>query len=479
MTFNYPQGDDWYLEDKDPQSQHYGRKFHFDFSELNGEEIKDVVKSYVWGNYATQNMAVSGIRNCFSNFKWFNRYAKKVNITTLRDLTNTQICLFMSYLNTVMSERTGKKLSYTAKRHSLNSIKSIIYWCQIHKSKTVPNSEIFTGNEYTGANQKLRIDFIPDEVLMQINNALKTEGNPYLKYGIIILESTGMRIGDLLGLEIDCIQPHLINGYTISWFDHKNRKYHKPMPIHFECVEAVQKLIEATEYLRSECDEQLKNLLFIHKISTGKKIGQIMQISDLTFRNWDKSFIKQNNITDSDGNLYHLTNHQFRRTLGTDMLSKGVNINVIQEVLGHADPATTKRFYADIKDKDRAEAFSNIGIIGNINQLDKSHFDNETERLWFSENKDTKAALCDGYCTKPIINGEVCDRLLKRQKCYTCSRYITTPEYLEYHKQHLAELEFQVEQGSIYSEHYKEHFLPTIETLKIIIERLEELKNGC
>ena len=288
-----------------------------------------------------------------------------------------------------------------------------------------------------------------------------------------------MRIGDLFGLEKDCIKPHLISGYTISWFDHKNRKYHKPLPVRFECVEAVQKLTEITEDLRTECNEQLKNLLFIHRVSKGKKVGQITQIQHETFEFWHKSFVKRHNITNSDGNLYHLTNHQFRRTLGTDMLSKGVNINVIQEVLGHADPLTTKRFYADIKDKDRAEVFNNIGIIGNINQLDKSYFDNETERLWFSKNKDTKAALCDGYCTKPIVNGEICDRLLKRQKCYTCSRYITTPEYLEYHKQHLAELEFQVEQGEIYGEHYKEHFLPTIETLKIIIERLEELKNGC
>lgn len=287
-----------------------------------------------------------------------------------------------------------------------------------------------------------------------------------------------MRIGDLLNLEKDCIKPHLISGYTISWFDHKNRKFHKSLPVRYECVEAVKKLAEITEQLQLECDERLKNLLFVHRVLHSEKVGQIMQVQHVTFKFWYKSFIKRNNVTDSDGNLYHLTTHQFRRTLGTDMLSKGVNINVIQEVLGHSDPSITKRFYADIKDKDRAEVFSNIGIIGNINQLEKSHFDNETERVWFNENKDTKAALCDGYCTKPIVNGEICDRLLKRQKCYTCSRYITTPEYLEFHKRHLAELEFQVEQGEIYGEHYKEHFLPTIETLKIIIERLEALKNG-
>lgn len=88
------------------------------------------------------------------------------------------------------------------------------------------------------------------------------------------------------------------------------------------------------------------------------------------------------------------------------------------------------------------------------------------------------AGLCDGYCTKPVTDGNICPRLLKRQKCYTCSRYITTPEYLEAHKQHLANLEKQLEEGAIYGEHYAEHFIPTIEVLKFIIERLEGLQNG-
>lgn len=97
----------------------------------------------------------------------------------------------------------------------------------------------------------------------------------------------------------------------------------------------------------------------------------------------------------------------------------------------------------------------------------------------FKANKDKcVAGLCDGYCTKPVTDGNICPKLLKRQKCYTCSRYITTPEYLEAHKQHLANLEKQLEEGAIYGEHYAEHFIPTIEVLKVIIERLEGLQNG-
>ncbi len=73
-----------------------------------------------------------------------------------------------------------------------------------------------------------------------------------------------------------------------------------------------------------------------------------------------------------------------------------------------------------------------------------------------------------------INNGEVCDRLLKRKKCYTCSRFITTPEYLENHKNYLNELEYQIE-NNIYGEHYAEHFKPTIVVLREIIAKLEEL----
>ena len=60
-------------------------------------------------------------------------------------------------------------------------------------------------------------------------------------------------------------------------------------------------------------------------------------------------------------------------------------------------------------------------------------------------NKDKcVAGLCDGYCTKPVTDGNICPRLLKRQKCYTCSRYITTPEYLV----RLEEFEIQMNKDS-------------------------------
>lgn len=480
---NRPDGDVWNIVDNDKDSQHYGRNFKFDFSYISSKEIKDVVKDYVWQNYRVGNKTLSRLYGEVNSwFKHFIKYADAKTITSLNSLDNVVIDEYVSYLHTTLSDKTNKPLSYNYQKVCLDVLKSVIRWCQLHRPNDVPTIEIFTGSEYIGINRKVKIDFIPDDVVAQINEALKAEENPYLKYGIIILQSTGMRIGDLLKLRIDCIKPHLISGYTIEWTQHKGRKDKAPMPVRSECVAAIEKLIEVTEPLRNEAIERDKDNLLIYRYlkgsQYGKYNGKVATPTSSAFSYWFDTFIKRNNIKDANGDYYNLTSHQFRRTLGTDMLSKGTNINVIQQVLGHSDPSVTKRFYADVKDKERAEVFKSVGVIGNINQIQSSVFDNVSEFEWFKANKDKGACMCDGYCTKPVVDGKICDRLLKRQKCYTCSRYITTPEYLEAHKKHLANLEKQLEEGAIYGEHYAEHFIPTIEVLKVIIERLEGLQNG-
>lgn len=482
MKNSRPRGDGWNIVDNDRESQYYRKNFKFDFSCIGSEEIKDVVKDYVWQNHRTGNNTLSKVYGDLSLFHHFNAFAEARRISSFKELANTDIDHFVSYLHTTISEHTQKPLKYKTQKSILDTVKSIIHWCQIHRPEMVPDREIFTGNEYTGVNRKLKIDFIPDETLAKINEALKTEENPYIKYGIVILQSTGIRIGDLLKLRIDCIKPHLISGYTMTWFDHKNRRERQPMPVRTECVQAVEKLIESTKEVREKAEGSIKKNLFIGVIKRRNQneshIGEIATISPVTFLWWLQCFIRDNNILDANGELYNLTAHQFRRTLGTDMLSKGTNINVIQQVLGHSDPSVTKRFYADVKDKERAEIFKGIGVIGNINQLDASVFGSVIEMEWFKANKDKDACMSDGFCTKPVVDGQICDRLLKRQKCYTCSRYITTPEYLEAHKTHLSSLERQIAEGAIYGEHYAEHFRPTIEVLKVIIERLEVLQNG-
>lgn len=473
---NYPSTDVWRLADRDPDSQNYRQDYKFDFTFFESDEIKTVAKEYIWTHYRTGNRIPKGLRESLWRFKYFDAFCRQNDVQSLRNLDNGLMDDFRSFLRVYLSPATGKNLSYCYQSNCFSAVKTLVDWCRVFLPSAVPEKQIFTGSEYTRVHDRLKIEFIPDEILQAVNVALKIEDNPYLKYGIIILECTGMRVGDLLLLQTDCISEHPISGHTISWFDHKNRKSRDNMLIPQECKQAVDCLLAVTESARGNADELEKRRLFIYQPTIGTHKKPIITVSKQVFTKWCRDFGEKHGIRDSGGNIFKLTSHMFRRTLATDMISKGMNLKVIQEVLGHTSPATTKKYYADVKDADRAEMFSRIGILGNIRQVGDTEIPDQTELAWFRGNCAGKARLSDGYCTLPIQDDKPCGHFLSQQKCYLCSRYITTLEDLNAHRQHLTELQEMLD-SNIYGAHYAAHIVPVTLALKEIICRLEELQD--
>lgn len=106
-----PDGDVWNIVDNDSDSQHYGRNFKFDFSYISSEEIKDVVKDYVWQNYRVGNKTLSTLYNEISSYFWlFIQYCRSRKIDTLRDLDNVDVDNYISFLRTYISDKTSKKI---------------------------------------------------------------------------------------------------------------------------------------------------------------------------------------------------------------------------------------------------------------------------------------------------------------------------------------------------------------------------------
>lgn len=138
-----PDGDVWNIVDNDKDSQHYGRNFKLDFSYISREEIKDVVKDYVWQNYRVGNKTLSRLYGEVNSwFKHFIKYADAKRITSLNSLDNAVIDEYVSYLHTTLSDKTNKPLSYNYQKVCLDVLKSVIRWCQLHRPNDVPTIEI-------------------------------------------------------------------------------------------------------------------------------------------------------------------------------------------------------------------------------------------------------------------------------------------------------------------------------------------------
>ena len=128
MLNKQPAGDLWHLKDNDSESQHYGKTFHFDFSYIHSEEMKFVVKDYVWQNWKTGNKSLNGLCTDINKTCYFAGFAAQHKIDSFRELDNSKVDLFLSYLRTVISSRTKKPLSYVFQKSCLDTEKSIIAW---------------------------------------------------------------------------------------------------------------------------------------------------------------------------------------------------------------------------------------------------------------------------------------------------------------------------------------------------------------
>lgn len=470
------------VKDNNVASKNYNRTYTFSFEFISDRYNKDLVESYFIYELENNDIRIVSLHRYFILFKNVYGFFEANEVLQFKNMCSYDVDNMVAYIN-LLNKKEGGSYSIRSKRDMLMIVKHIISWGRIHMPKYVPQKEIFTGNEFP-APARNDVRYIPDFVLSQINNALRYENDPYLKYGIIVLETAGLRRSELLRLTIDCIKKHPVSGYYLEWFDYKKQK-RNIIPINQICVDAINKLIEETAILREQASDDIKKYIFLRKRMRFNK-NEIIRLPDESFTTMLNGsvvhgkikypgFIHRHNIVDNCGYLYPISARQFRRTLASDMFSKGVNIKVIQEVLGHANPQTTKMYYAEEKDSDRINTFNSIGIIGDIRSIGEIQICDRDDLLWFKENYQTKARLCDGYCTAPIKDGKICDRLIKRYSCYSCKRYITTPEYLKYHKEHLAELEEELALN-IYGEHYAKHIYPTIEILREIIKRLEDMQ---
>lgn len=372
-----------------------------------------------------------------------NKESKRTNKTINRILST--IHMFYQF-EADMQEIDNPILMHDINR-PFNAFKGIL---EHAKSDNKTKQSIFKVKE-----SDYKINLVTDDE-MELFLSRLDKRRDILLYKMLYL--TGARIQEVLDLEIDSVplpdMSQLVGCFRQIKSKGKTRDLYVPMSL----------IKELDDFIMEERNLIDTDHSYIFVSEQKRQLGK-----QLTYR---AAYDKLKKVQEEIGVDFNF--HDLRHTFCSNLVQSG-----IQQVLGHSDPSVTKRFYADVKDKERAEVFQSVGVIGNINQIQSSVFDNVSEFEWFKANKDKcVAGLCDGYCTKPVTDGNICPRLLKRQKCYTCSRYITTPEYLEAHKQHLANLEKQLEEGAIYGEHYAEHFIPTIEVLKFIIERLEGLQNG-
>lgn len=282
--------------------------------------------------------------------------------------------------------------------------------------------------------------FIPETVLEQLNRHLD-QLPPQLMRMILVLEETGLRIGELLLLALDCIEQDIKGDWFLRFTSWKMRK-EQVIPISRELAGVIQ---EQREYIQTVFGDNFSYLFCANRRGPRRRdddrpipfspAPKVM--SPKTFIRHLQRFAELYEIRDASGAIWKFQTHQFRHTVGARMINSGVPPHIIQRYLGHESPEMTMR-YAHIHDETLKKELADyldgtvVNVSGEVVDSVASELDHDTDLQWV-KRKVLAQALPNGSCARPVAKGP-CPHA---NACLTCGDFRTTAEFLPQHREQL------------------------------------------
>ena len=362
---------------------------------------------------------------------------------------------------------------------NIAALKFYIEFGQIFELQGFPNTDLFDGTEYRALQTEdtLKSMLLADNEIEKIDAALEDMANhlKVLHFNeqtlwalITIIRNTGIRLSEALMLKEDCLSKDIMKKNLLEVISEKNET-ERFIPVNIKVVKAINYLINETESIRA----QLGTSKLFYNLTPRKKIYEPM-LQVTARNNLKRLFVKKYNITQGNGEYLNIYYHTFRHQVGTELINNGMSPTEVMQYLGHESMHST-RLYAKIRNDRLTAEYKKLGFIGVVKPSISTIKDQEGKNL--STEKKFVIQLPDGACSKPLEKKVA--NCKQPNACLFCPKFITTPEYLEVHKDHLERLradKLRYMGEDLFGNEYVLN--QTEKTLEDIIGRLESLKGG-
>lgn len=289
-----------------------------------------------------------------------------------------------------------------------------------------------------------------------------------LIWGLVtIIKGTGMRIHEALAIQEQHIAKDLMGKPILEVLSEKTLT-DRYIPISHDIVKAIRFVSKNTEWVRKKLDTEF---IFVRPTRGERKFEFLQQ---KTARYLLKKFSIKFDLKIPTGEPFNLNFHEFRHTIGTDLLNNGMSMREVMEFLGHNSSHST-RLYAKVQNERFSKTYRKLGFIGVIEESVDDIVDEEKQKT--NEEKRLMAQLPDGVCARPIKEQVI--NCKKPNACLFCPKFITTPEFLEVHKNHLerikADKQRYMEENLIGTDYL---LFETEKALTEIVTQLEVIQNA-
>ncbi|MBE6069544.1 MAG: integrase [Clostridium lundense] len=392
------------------------------------------------------------------------------------------------YLYYIGNERKGKNPTETSK--FVSYIRTFLEYIQIAQYDKAPEKEvsflIFQDDIPRRESDKdviRRVKFVPEPILKQLDNNIMDLDRPHYIPIYILLRETGWRGTDILNLRYDnCLEQIWNNkeekyNYYLCGEITKTGIAQLKIPIRDEVTKMIQRDIDKAKELSTEENNPKKYLFNTYE---GKLKGKTLNKQSLLKA--IQRLIKQKDIRDVNGELYHFRLHSLRHTRAKEYVEQGMGISIIQQILGHQSLQMTVH-YATVSENTLYEKWKNT------EDLDLFKVDTETNELI---EVDTTTAAGENlikyeYVKKNLdavrVPFGVCFKLSKlpckqqMNHCLTCGSFCTTTENIPEYEEEIEKVKSQIEISNRYGrELWAEKNQQYLDILEKTLEKVKEHK---
>ncbi len=251
--------------------------------------------------------------------------------------------------------------------------------------------------------------------------AIAHEKDPAARCAVQILRGTGVRLGELIDLELDCLMDFSSHG---TWLKVPVGKLNteRMVPVDDDTLGAFDDWASRRGCQRALPDSRTGAERDFFFVTGGRRIGggRIRRALD--------DAVKRAGLHDASGRTLHITPHQLRHTYGTSLINGGMSLQVLMALLGHVTPEMTLRYanlasdtvrraYDEAMDRARSRHLP-VLVAGPAGSF-------VPDRVAWLEAEMLKTRVAHGYCARHPVAGPCPYANI----CEQCDNYVPGPEF--------------------------------------------------
>jgi integrase len=287
------------------------------------------------------NLSVRSPADCMAKMRMFRELSRFLTArhptVGLADIDRALIVSFLAYL------KAQGKTSHLVTTH-LSHLRAFLEGCayQLNIAGLTKERLILDG-DFPKLPLKQPRD-LPAEVLEQLREHLETLPTTVLRM-VVILLAGGLRISEVCTLRLSCLAHDDRNEWYLNFYQWKEKQEHT-IPLVDEAVVAT---IQAQQHdIREQWGDTCQYLF-------PSPQSNLFPFKARTFTQILNKWAYEKQICDQSGRLYHFQSHQFRHTLGMQLINEDVPLDVISRLFGHGSLLMTQRYAQKRAAKLRAE----------------------------------------------------------------------------------------------------------------------------